>query len=273
MGVRPARGHVSGSVSDPSMSQTGFIVVYENIKMPDRSPPYPPLRDYAAIGDGRTVALVALDGSIDWLCLPDLDSPSVFASLLDAEQGGRFVLCPEGRHDATRRYRPGTNVLETTFVTAAGTVRVTDALTLPARGLEPLRELARRVEGLAGRVVMRWRLEPRFGYGSARTRIEPRSPFPVAVSGSDALAACAWEVGQIRSDSRAIGGTFEIRAGARAMIALVTAHGEPLVFPGRGQVEARLDFTCEFWRRWSDGLVYTGPWGPAGVVRGLARKS
>jgi GH15 family glucan-1,4-alpha-glucosidase len=135
---------------------------------------YAEIRDYAAIGDGRAVALVARDGAIDWLCMPDIDSPSVFAALLDAERGGSFELRPSERYHVERRYRPGTNVLETTFHTDGGMARVVDVMTVGGSGLTPFRELARRVEGLAGQVSLTWRIEPRFGYAGGETRIERR---------------------------------------------------------------------------------------------------
>ena len=233
---------------------------------------YPPLRDYALIGDGRTAALVSREGSIDWWCLPNLDSPSVLGAVLDSERGGRFVLRPEGAAEARRRYLPGTNVLETTFTTATGRVRITDALTLPGSGLSPFRELARRVDGLDGSVPMRWRLEPRFGYGLAQTRIEPRVPFPVATSGNTAIGVCAWDAGRVECEGGGFGGRFEARAGSRATIAVAAAHAEPLVFPARAGVEARIDATTAFWSAWSSRLTYAGRWRDAVTRSALALK-
>src|SRR5438477_10523565 len=173
---------------------------------------YAQIGDYAAVGDGRTVALVARDGAIDWLCLPDLDSPSVFGALLDNERGGRFVLEPESVSGTQRRYLPGTNVLETTFTTATGVVRVTDAMTLPTGGLSPYRELGRKIEGLAGEVPVRWRVEPRLGYASSATRIERPTGVPIATAARDAIAVCSFGAGEATTSDGAITGHFTARA-------------------------------------------------------------
>ena len=157
---------------------------------------YPPIRDLATIGDGRTVAVVSLDGTVVWLPVPYVDSPTIFASLLDARRGGRCTLAPLEPFEVRRRYVPETNVLETTFVTDGGVARVTDALTLPiGDGLEPFRELARRIEGISGVVRLRWSVEPRFGYGGDVATIDQRSGIPVATGGGQAVAVCSWDAG------------------------------------------------------------------------------
>jgi GH15 family glucan-1,4-alpha-glucosidase len=218
------------------------------------------------------VALVARDGAIDWLCLPDLDSPSVFAALLDASCGGRFVLEPRASHKATRRYLPGTNVLETTFVTAGGSVRVTDAMPLPAAGLAPYRELVRRVEGLTGTVPIRWLVEPSFGYATAQTSFGRRGQVAVATAGRDALAIRSWGAGDVEASGGTIGGRFESAEGSVAVLALSAAYQEPLVLPSRDEVEERLDATVHFWRDWSGGREYEGPWREAVLRSALALK-
>jgi GH15 family glucan-1,4-alpha-glucosidase len=235
--------------------------------------PQPAIGDYAAIGDGRTVALVARDGSIDWLCLPDLDSPSVFAGVLDARRGGSFALHPEVPAEVDRRYLPDTNVLETTFTTGDGVVRVTDAMALPgATGIGPTRELIRRVDGLAGRVAMRWCVTPAFGYGSMRPRLERRGRIPVAVAGRDAIAVCSWDAGEAHIDHGAISARFDTQEGASALIALCAAHQEPLVLPPRAAVEARLQDTADYWRDWAADREYHGPWREAVIRSALALK-
>jgi GH15 family glucan-1,4-alpha-glucosidase len=233
---------------------------------------YVPIGDYAAIGDARTVALVARDASVDWLCLPDLDSSSVFGAVLDADRGGRFALEPEVPAQVQRRYLPDTNVLETTFITAQGVVRVTDAMALPGRDLGPTRELIRRVDGLAGQVPMRWCVAPAFGYGMVRLRIGRRGRIPVAIGPRDALAVCSWEAGEAQTDDRAIFGRFDAMEGSSALIALCAAHQEPLVFPWRDQVEARLEATSAHWRRWAAQRAYDGPWREAVIRSALALK-
>jgi GH15 family glucan-1,4-alpha-glucosidase len=239
---------------------------------PPRIDGYAPLASYAVIGDGRTAALVAGDGSVDWLALPDLDSPSVFGAALDSRRGGRFALAPEAPYTTERRYLPDTNVLETVFSTERGSVRVTDAMTLPDHALGPQRELARRVEGLSGRVPMRWSVEPRFGYGCVPTRLGRRGSTPVAGAGGDALAIWSFEAGTPEVADGAIAARLEAHAGTRAVVALCAARAEPLVRPARAEIETRLDATAATWRRWTESLDYAGPWRDAVVRSALALK-
>src|SRR4051812_12778593 len=118
---------------------------------------YAPIGDYAVIGDGRGTALVARDGRIDWFAVPDMDAAPICAALLDVDLGGTFELAPKGSFEVERRYRGDTNLLETTFTTADGVVRVTDAMTLGRAGPLPWRELVRRAECVAGEVTINWR--------------------------------------------------------------------------------------------------------------------
>ncbi len=232
---------------------------------------YRPLRSYAAVGDGRTVALVADDGSIDWLCIPDLDSPSAFGAVLDGTRGGRFELRPEIPFDVERSYVSDTNVLQTTFITDRGRVRVTDAMTLPA-GLAPGRELVRRIEGLSGQVPLRWSVEPRFDYGSRPARLERRLGFPVAIAGRDAIAICPSSAGEWECRHGQVGARFESAEGARAQIVLSISHQEPLVFPPQREVDQRLEHTIAYWRDWTGSRAYDGPWREAVTRSALALK-
>lgn len=233
---------------------------------------YAPLRSYAVIGDGRTVALVADDGTIDWLSLPNLDSASVFAAVLDAHSGGCFALAPAGPFGVTRRYLPGTNVLETIFVTASGTVRVLDVMSVQGCGLGPFRELQRRVEGVVGRVPMSWRVQPRFGGGVRRTRLGWRGAVAVATSGADALAVCSFGAGAAEIGGGAISASFEATAGSHALLALSAAHQEPLVFPTRRECDERFTQTLSTWQRWTSTRTYDGPWAEPVARSALALK-
>jgi GH15 family glucan-1,4-alpha-glucosidase len=234
---------------------------------------YAPIREYALVGDGRTCALIARDGSVDWLCLPNADSPSVFARMLDAERGGSFRLEPAGAFDAERRYLDNSNVLETTFATADGRVRVTDAMTLTdSTRISPMRELVRKVEALAGTVPLRWAFEPRFGYGRAKTRIERRAGRWFADAGADALVLGLCDAGDGTLQDGTVTGELALAPGESAVFSLAGAAGEPAVIPGREDSERRLERTKRFWPEWTGRLRYEGAWPEAVTRSALALK-
>jgi GH15 family glucan-1,4-alpha-glucosidase len=234
---------------------------------------YAPIRDYAVIGDGRTCALVARDGAVDWWPVPNIDSPAVLARILDAERGGAFELQPDEPFETERRYQDGSNVLETTFRTAGGVVRVTDALLLTDdRSLAPMRELVRKVDGLAGSMQLRWRVEPRFDFARGPTKTGTRSGRFFASNGTDAAVLNAWDAGEVERHDGSATGAFDVREGSTALFDLALTHREPAIIPARSHAEERLERTMLFWPEWSSRARYSGPWREAVVRSALVLK-
>ncbi len=138
---------------------------------------YPPISRYALLSDCHSAALLSLDGSIDWSCFRRFDAPPVFARLLDWNRGGYFRVAPTGRYIAIRRYLPGTNVLETRFLTDSGMVWVLDCLAV-RRGAtvgdatRTHHQLLRLVYCTSGQVEVRVEFVPRFDYGLTTPRLE-----------------------------------------------------------------------------------------------------
>jgi GH15 family glucan-1,4-alpha-glucosidase len=194
------------------------------------------------------------------MSVPNLHSPTTFAAILDPDKGGRFVLAPEDRFEASRRYVGRTNVLETTYRTSDGSVRVTEALTLQDGGLLPWVEHARRIEGLEGSVAMAWRMEPRFDWGREAPNIVRRGEVILAEGADVRVAVHSWGAGEVTPEEDALCGSFEIAAGETALLALVAAHEQPIHVPSRDHVEARLEATCSVWERWLGMWAYDGPW-------------
>jgi GH15 family glucan-1,4-alpha-glucosidase len=229
----------------------------------DRTDGYADLRSYAAIGDTRTVALVALDGRIDWWPIPDLNSCPTFAAVLDARNGGWLELAPVEPYDTTRRYLPGTNVLETTHVTASGAVRVTDALNTGEAGRLPWTELARRIEGVAGRVPMRFAVVPGTCLNSASPWAHDTVHGTVLRVHDVTLAVRL--LGEVETDvtDQAVHGTFTTRPGSRHLVGVTASSNEPLHLSTPRDVDGGLDRTIATWQRWSAQFAAQGPWSEA----------
>ena len=219
---------------------------------------YAPLRDYACLGDGRTVALVARDGSIDWWPQPQLDSSPIIASLLDPNGGGRVTLAPDEPFTVERGYVPNTNVLCSEYATASGTVRVTEALNVGTAGPLPWAELARRVDGLAGRVTMRWAFEAGDRFGSAAGWTEMAPSGPVVHIGDQMIGIRTHNAGDPVLTPRGVHSTFEIAAGELSVLGFVATDDEPLFLPSPNEIDGRLERTQAVWTTWAEQLSWDG---------------
>ena len=220
---------------------------------------YQPIENYGIIGDLHSVALVGMDGSIDWLCLPSFDSPSVFAAILDDEKGGRFKIAPTSDNVTPKQlYWPDTNVLITRFFTPEGVAEVTDYM--PIHVSMNGHQLIRRIKVVRGEMNFRMECSPAFNYArdDHKTEITEGEAFfrsgqvslglatdvPLQAEGNRAVAEFS-----LREEQMAVFVLQEIEAGADRGFSLSEREEEELFAQ-----------TVEYWRRWLSQCTYTGRW-------------
>ncbi len=228
------------------------------------------IKDYAIIGDGRSAALIASDGTLEWLCWPSFESPSLFAALLDSERGGCFSLQPSGTFRCERAYVDETNVLQTTFYTDdGGVLRLTDAMPVASErekrrgGPWPEHWILRRVECLAGEVELAWRFDLQPDYGRQRPHVRHCNALGIAFEFGAHVCI-------LRSDlplrmppkgETVVAGTTTLTAGEQGDVALVYAHRHPAAIPSLGErATATLERTLRWWQDFSSACGYHGPY-------------
>jgi GH15 family glucan-1,4-alpha-glucosidase len=226
---------------------------------------YPPIGDYAFLGDCHAGALVSSEGSVDWLCLPRLDAGSYFGRLLDRERGGWCAVTPTDPAAAfSRRYLDGTLVLQTEMTTTGGRVRLTDCLTMrPGGAHRPYRQLLRVIDGLEGALDLRVEVVPRFDYGQVRPWLRRAGRAWQALGGDDGLVI-EGDVPLALSGLHDLVAEVRVQAGQRLRLSL--RHLRPEVLdssgtrsPASAELDRRLEQTVAWWRGWSARGSLVGP--------------
>jgi GH15 family glucan-1,4-alpha-glucosidase len=236
-----------------------------------------PIHQHAAIGDCRSAALVSRDGAIDWLCWPRFDSPSIFGALLD-DGAGVWRVAPAGAFGTERRYVPGTNVLETTFRTASGVLRLTDLMPVMSeeekgRSFAPDHQILRQLECESGEVEVEMRFDPRPGWGSRAARMREAGRLGLRIETGSGLLLLRTDLPLEPGAGGAARARARLRAGDVAHASLTfddewAAVIPPLGPPARDAVARSI----RWWRDWSSRLAYDGPRRDAVLRSALALK-
>jgi GH15 family glucan-1,4-alpha-glucosidase len=239
--------------------------------------PVAKIDDYGLIGDCRSAALVSKYGSIDWLCWPQFDSPSIFAAILDTDRGGHWSVTPAGPFEAEHSYVPNTNVLETRFACSDGRATLTDLMPVCSEdrkreALIPDHQIIRQIRCTDGQVQMRTDFHPRSQYGLEPVRIRElgslglrmdvgrgaywlRSPIPFIVSENSAIAS------------------FSLKQGEVAEFAFTYAQESPSVLPAFGDtMRSAIKCSIDWWQRWAAQSRYRGPYRDAVTRSALVLK-
>jgi GH15 family glucan-1,4-alpha-glucosidase len=227
------------------------------------------LSNYALIGNSRAAALVSKTGAVDWCCLPEFDSPSLFAALLDREKGGYLSIHPVSRYSSAQRYLPETNVVETIFDTGEGKARLLDAFTAMTEqektySLFPDHEILRIVEGISGTVPFRLEYAPRTYYGRHVPHLKDRKKLGIHFCWKENIYTLlsTLEPKQIKIENgrQSIAtAEFLVKPGERIVFSLSYSSQSPAVLPELKTTGwQRMQQTISFWRNWISKCQYTG---------------
>ncbi|HDP97173.1 MAG TPA: glycoside hydrolase family 15 protein [Euryarchaeota archaeon] len=227
---------------------------------------FKPVRDYGAIGDCRSIALISKGGSVDWCCFPKFDAPSVFAAILDPQRGGHFSLGPiNGRFESEQTYIENTNVLKEAFLTSTGEAEITDFMPcfLVEDEIQAFHEIHRIVECKKGEVSMCMEFSPRMNYAREFTSFEESRNGCIARLNRECLSLSSShpvDVGDSGARSN-----MHLKAGEKAL--LVMRYYDDIVRDvSHYDSYGKLDRTIGFWKEWCSRITYTGEWRPA-VIR------
>jgi GH15 family glucan-1,4-alpha-glucosidase len=223
--------------------------------------PYQPIENYGLIGNLHTAALVGINGSIDWLCVPRFDSPSVFGAILDDAKGGRFSIAATGQNiKSHQHYWPNTNILITRFMHADGIGEIADYMPVGHSGPAPQDQLVRRVKVVHGCMPFRMECRPAFDYARAahQTALDKHGARFV---GPDFTLGLASKVA-LRRDGEAVVADFVLKEGESTTFLLRQHqnHDSTRSCPDKEQSETEFRETVAFWQRWLSQCTYQGRW-------------
>ena len=227
---------------------------------------YPPISDYGYISDCHSAALVSRSGSVDWCCMPRIDSKSCFGRLLGWNSGGYCMICPSSAFKVSRQYLGDSLILETTFTTESGQAKLLDCFTMREGGTHhPHNQLLRIVEGIKGSVNFRVEIVPRFDYGSIKPWIRKmKNGNHTAIGGSDGLFISG-EIALNMREFHDLEGEFTIGQGRRKRLSLVwnqpeNLDGTSVKVPAIEELDQRLQQTIDWWHDWTERYTFSGRW-------------
>jgi GH15 family glucan-1,4-alpha-glucosidase len=223
------------------------------------------IQDYAIIGNGRSAALISKQGSLDWLCWPRFDSPSIFGAILDSKHGGHWSIHPVDESHISRRYVENTNVLETTFLGVSGQIVLTDFMAVTseenkAGALWPEHELVRQIKCKQDEVEVLMEFSPRLDYGRVAPKIRDAGKFGWRIDTGANVFILRGNI-NLEPTPDGLAARFRLKSGESVAFTFNFSSEAPATVPTLGSaIDEKLNLTMNWWRSWAAQSTYCGPY-------------